>query len=63
MERGHTQVAIAAAAGISVTFVNDMEHDRTNPSLDTLVRLAIAYDVQAVDVLRGVPPYDLDSSA
>lgn len=56
--RDLTQPMVATAAGISVSFLNDMEHGRTKPSLDTLVRLSVAFDLTATEILRGVPPYD-----
>ena len=57
-ERHLTLQDVAKAAVLSVGYVNDMEHDRTNPSLKTLVRLATAYDITALSILQGVAPYD-----
>ena len=57
-ERKLTLNDVARAAVLSVGYVNDIEHDRTHPSLKTLVRLAIAFDVTAVSILQGVSPYD-----
>ena len=56
-ERGLRLADVADAAGISISWLNDMEHDRNTPSLDTLVRLATAFGTTAAELLRGVPPY------
>jgi transcriptional regulator with XRE-family HTH domain len=58
-ERGLRLADVAGAAGISISWLNDMEHDRNSPSLDTLVRVAIALDTTAVGLLRGLKPYDV----
>lgn len=57
-ERGLRLVDVGEAGGLSVSHLNDMEHDRTKPSLGTLVRIAAALDLQVVEILSGVPPYD-----
>lgn len=59
--RGLTLAATAPAAGISVSFLNDLEHDRHLPSLGTLVRVSEALGTSLIEILRGVPPYDAPS--
>ena len=46
---------------MSVSYINDIEHDRRVPSLLRLTALADALDTTVVAVLAGVPPYDLSS--
>lgn len=38
----------AEASGLSVSFLSDMERGRTNPSLETLVKLAACYQTTPV---------------
>ena len=51
---------VAESAVVSVGYLNDLEHDRNAPRLDVLVRIATALDLQVVEILRGVSPYDAD---
>ena len=57
-EQKLTLANLAARAAMSVSYLNDIEHDRTRPSLDLLVRISRALGLQVVEVMRGVPPYD-----
>lgn len=41
-----TQRQVARKAGISNTYLSDIETGRTNPSLKTLVKIADALDVE-----------------
>ena len=59
LERGLILADVARASGLSISHINDLEHDRSAPSMGALVRLATAYDTTSVEILRGVPPYDL----
>ncbi len=56
--RGLTLAALAAAAEVSVSYLNDIEHDRTIPSLGKLTAIANALEMSVRDVLQGVEPYD-----
>lgn len=40
--RGETQVALAAAAGISQSYLSELEHDHREPTLSIAARLARA---------------------
>jgi transcriptional regulator with XRE-family HTH domain len=60
-ERGLRLIDVAEAAVMSVSYLNDLEHDRSQPRLDTFVRIAIALDLSVVDILHGVAPYDQPS--
>ena len=57
-ERGLILAEVSEASGVSISHINDLEHDRSAPSLATLVRLATAFDITTVEILRGVHPYD-----
>lgn len=59
-ERGWTLADLANGAGVSTSFVNDIEHDRTTPSLKTLVRIAQALGMSVTQLLAGTRPYDLN---
>ncbi len=59
--RGLTLAALAESAQVSVSYLNDIEHDRTVPSLGKLTAIAGALEVGVRDVLQGVEPYDRPS--
>jgi transcriptional regulator with XRE-family HTH domain len=59
--RGLRLVDVSRSAGISVSWLNDMEHDRNRPSLDTLLRLATSFDTTVIEILRDVGPFDASS--
>ena len=48
---------LAREAGISVSYLNDIEHDRTVPSLAKLRGIAVALGTNVVGLLADVPPY------
>lgn len=52
-----TLAQTARAADISVSYLNDIEHDRTVPTLGRLQRLAEAFDLDARGLLQGVDPF------
>ncbi len=43
---------VSAATNLSISFLSDMERDRTKPSLDTLEKLASFYGVSPSEILR-----------
>jgi transcriptional regulator with XRE-family HTH domain len=51
---------LAASAGLSVSYLNDIEHDRTVPTLKTLGSIADALGLSVRDFLKDVYPYDGD---
>jgi transcriptional regulator with XRE-family HTH domain len=53
---GLTLKEVAHFTGISLSFLSDLEHGRSDPSLDTLRRLARFYNVSADLVLDGTEP-------
>ena len=60
-ERYLTLEEVGKAAVLSTSYVNDLEHDRARPRLDTLVRLGTALGISSVEILRGISPYDTNS--
>lgn len=56
--RGWKLRSLADRAEITLSYLSDIERDRTTPSLPVLARLADALDCTAVDLLRGADPYD-----
>jgi len=50
-QKGYTLVQVGEQTGVSVSFLSDMERDRTKPSLDTLGKLAECYQVSVNDLL------------
>jgi transcriptional regulator with XRE-family HTH domain len=51
------QKAIAQVTGLSVSYLSDMERDRTEPPLRTLAKLARAFNTNVPALLA---PVDLD---
>jgi XRE family transcriptional regulator, regulator of sulfur utilization len=56
-ERGQRLKDVAENAGISIPYLSDLERGRTNPSLDTLQTLAVAYQISVHDLLEPVEFY------
>jgi transcriptional regulator with XRE-family HTH domain len=50
---GYTQAELAARAGTSRTRLSAYEHERTDPGLETLQRLAAAADLELALVAKG----------
>lgn len=57
-DAGLTMATLAKGAGISTSYLNDIEHERTVPTLGRLVAIGGVLDRTAVELLRGVKPYD-----
>lgn len=51
-DAGWTLEDLSAASGISVSFLNDMEHSRRNGSVPTLVRICCALGCDPADLLH-----------
>jgi len=60
-DRGLTLMALAGKAGMSTSYLADIEHDRTVPTLGRLQAVATALEVTVRDLLQGVDPYDAPS--
>ena len=53
-QRGSTLKDIADKTGLSLTYISDVERDRTQPSLKTLHRIAEGLGVTTTDLMSGV---------
>lgn len=52
---GHlTLRELSLKTNLSISFLSDLEHGRSDPSLSTLVTLSRAYGIRLVDLLWGV---------
>ncbi len=60
-DRGWTLAALSEACGVSVSFLNDLEHDRTVPSLSRLQSISVAFGTDASGFLAGVDPFGLSA--
>lgn len=54
-----TLAEVSSMTGLSISYLSDMEHGRTLPTMVPLYKLAAAYGMTASDLLRGV---DLDEA-
>lgn len=50
--RGMTLAAVADKAGLSYQMVRFVEQQKRNPTLDTLLRICSAMEVEFIDVLK-----------
>jgi transcriptional regulator with XRE-family HTH domain len=60
-KRGMTQQALAEVAGMSLTYISNMEHGLKVPSLTTILRLAVALDCKVMDLVGLFDKTDLPS--
>jgi transcriptional regulator with XRE-family HTH domain len=60
-KRGMTQQALAEVAGMSLTYISNMEHGLKVPSLTTILRLAVALDCKVMDLVGVFDKTDLTS--
>ena len=60
-KRGMTQQALAEVAGMSLTYISNMEHGLKVPSLTTILRLAVALDCKVMDLVGVFDKTDLPS--
>ncbi len=60
-KRGITQQALAEVAGMSLTYISNMEHGLKVPSLTTILRLAVALDCKVMDLIGVFDKTDLPS--
>lgn len=69
-DRGWTLSDLATHTDLSVSYHSDIERDRTEPSLKTLVKLADAFDMKVIEILYPVDlgekreplPFDIEVS-
>jgi transcriptional regulator with XRE-family HTH domain len=55
---GLTLAALADRASMSTSYLNDLEHDRTLPSLPRLQAIASALGMSVIALLEGVHGFD-----
>lgn len=48
------QIDLASTAGISNSYLSDIENSRTEPSLKTLMKIARALDVEDMNIFLGI---------
>ena len=53
-KRGISQEALALAAGVNRTHMNVLETGRSNPSLDTMLKVCAALDISFVELAREI---------
>jgi XRE family transcriptional regulator, regulator of sulfur utilization len=53
-QQGLAAKLVAERAGLSPSFLTELEKGRAKPSLDSLVALASVYDIGIIDILSGV---------
>lgn len=58
-ERELTQERLAAEAGLTLNFVNSLEHGYKSPGLTTILKLAHALEVSPGDLLADFTPSTL----
>ena len=56
--RDWTLSTLGSNAGVSVSYLNDIEHDRNAPSLKRLLAIASALGMSVTELLSGTHPYD-----
>lgn len=52
-DRNYTYRKLAQVTGISSCFICDIEHGRSNPSLETLYKFALAFNVSPKTLFEG----------
>lgn len=52
-ERGMTQIELAKKAGLSQSYLSELEKDKFNPTTPIIIGIAVALDV-SVDGLLGI---------
>lgn len=57
-ENDWTLAALAERTLTSVSYLNDIEHDRAHPSLGRLQSIAEAFGLNVRELLTGVDPHD-----
>ena len=58
-KRALTQQALAELAGMSLTYVNNLEHGLKVPSLTTILRLAVALNCKVMDLVGAYDKTDI----
>jgi len=59
LKRNVTQQSLAEAAGMSLTYISNMENGLKVPSLTTIIRIAVALDCKVMDLVGAFDKTDL----
>lgn len=59
LKRNVTQQSLADLAGMSLTYISNMEHGLKVPSLTTIIRIAVALDCKVMDLVGAFDKTDL----
>jgi len=57
-EKSLTLADVSTASGVSVSYINDIEHDRNVPTLARLRAITEIYGLSVREALNGVALYD-----
>jgi len=60
-KRGVSQRGLAEVAGMSLTYISNMEHGLKVPSLTTILRLAVALNCKVMDLVGAYDKTDIRS--
>lgn len=57
-ERKMTLLQVAEATHLSFSYISDLERGKTNPSMDTLARLAACYGLSRAQLMFGIQEWE-----
>ncbi len=57
-QQERTLLQLAQATSLSVSYLSDLERGRTNPSIDTLEKIATAYQMTLGDLVAGAEGWE-----
>ncbi len=60
-QRGDTLLQVSRATGLSVSYLSDLERGRTNPSIETLEKLATHFKLDLAGVVANVDGWGMPS--
>ena len=50
-KRAWSQEKLAEMSKLSTTYINSIEHTSNSPTIDTLVKIASAFDMEVIDLI------------
>ena len=57
-KRGWSQEKLAEISKLSTTYINSIEHSANSPTIDTLIKIAFAFDIEVIDLIN-INKFDL----
>lgn len=51
IKRAWSQEKLAEMSKLSTTYINSIEHTSNSPTIDTLVKIASAFDMEVIDLI------------